>query len=54
MSEREPTRPAKSLLQGGPYTSAAATDIRERFRLMMEAQREKQHAPNVARLRKTK
>jgi hypothetical protein len=32
MTQRQPTQPSKSLLEGKPYTPAHATDIRETFR----------------------
>lgn len=32
--------PSQSLLRGKPYTNSASTDIRERFRVVREQQKE--------------
>lgn len=45
------TRPTKSLLEGGPYTSAAATDLRARFaQIRQRQQAQEAHTKNVRRL----
>lgn len=50
MSAARRTEPSQSLLNGKPYTSAAATDIRDLFRRVRAKQQAA--APNVTKLQR--
>jgi len=51
MNEPKRTLPTKSLLEGGPYTPAASTDLRALFD-RIRAEQQKKQAANVSTLRR--